>query len=215
MAIEILENLRQSIIEGDAGAVLNSVKTAIKQGISAKIIIQEGLVPGIKVVGELFNKGDYYLPELIITGKAMQVALDHIEPLLKKGEKVQSGKFLIGTVKGDIHDLGKNIVIMMLKGSGWEVTDLGVDVSPDKFCLAVREGNYDILGMSTLLTVTMPAAVQTVDALKEAGLRNKIKIMIGGAPVTQDFSDKIGADAYGSDGWDAVVKAEKLISNKN
>jgi 5-methyltetrahydrofolate--homocysteine methyltransferase len=121
------------------------------------------------------------------------------------------GRYLIGTVKGDIHNIGKNIVIMMLKGTGWEVTDLGVDVAPETFCSAIREGAYDILGISTLITVTMPAARQTVEAITEAGFRDKIKIMIGGAPVTQEFADMIGADAYAIDAWEAVTKAKDLL----
>ena len=212
MAVELLEKLKTSIIEGDRAEAVDSVKKAIENGLSTEQIIQEGLVSGIQVVGELFGKGEYYLPELLVSGKAMQATLEVIEPILaESGESYHVGNFLIGTVKGDLHDIGKNIVVMMLKGSGWKVTDLGVDVSPEKICAAIKEGDYDIFGMSALLTVTLPAAAETVEAIETAGLRDKIKIMIGGAPVTKEFCDKIGADEFANDAWEAVTRAKSLI----
>ena len=211
-AIDLL-NLRKAIIEGDARKTVELTKAAIKEEMSANDILQKGLVPGIREIGELFGKGECYLPELIVSGKAMEAAIEQLEPLFGKGESFDTGRFLIGTVKGDVHDIGKKIVTMMLKGNRWKVTDLGVDISPEQFCKAVREGNYNILGMSALLTTTMPNAASTIRSLEDAGLRNKIKVIVGGAPVTQEFADKIGADAYGKDAWDAVIKAEKLLSN--
>jgi 5-methyltetrahydrofolate--homocysteine methyltransferase len=211
-AIDLL-NLRKAIIEGDARKTVELTKAAIKEEISANDILHKGLVPGIREIGELFGKGECYLPELIVSGKAMEAAIEQLEPLFGNGESFDTGRFLIGTVKGDVHDIGKKIVTMMLKGNRWKVTDLGVDISPEQFCKAVREGNYNILGMSALLTTTMPNAASTIRSLEDAGLRNKIKVIVGGAPVTQEFADKIGADAYGKDAWDAVIKAEKLLSN--
>ena len=211
-AIDLL-NLRKAIIEGDARNTVELTKAAIKEEISANDILHKGLVPGIREIGELFGKGECYLPELIVSGKAMEAAIEQLEPLFGKGESFDTGRFLIGTVKGDVHDIGKKIVTMMLKGNRWKVTDLGVDISPEQFCKAVRDGNYNILGMSALLTTTMPNAVSTIRSLEDARLRNKIKVIVGGAPVTQEFADKIGADAYGKDAWDAVIKAEKLLSN--
>jgi len=211
-AIDLL-NLRKAIIEGDARKTVALTKAAIKEEISANDILHKGLVPGIREIGELFGKGECYLPELIVSGKAMEAAIEQLEPLFGKGESFDTGRFLIGTVKGDVHDIGKKIVTMMLKGNRWKVTDLGVDISPEQFCKAVRDGNYNILGMSALLTTTMPNAASTIRSLEDAGLRNKIKVIVGGAPVTQEFADKIGADAYGKDAWDAVIKAEKLLSN--
>jgi len=211
-AIDLL-NLRKAIIEGDARKTVELTKAAIKEEISANDILHKGLVPGIREIGELFGKGECYLPELIVSGKAMEAAIEQLEPLFGKGESFDTGRFLIGTVKGDVHDIGKKIVTMMLKGNRWKVTDLGVDISPEQFCKAVREGNYNILGMSALLTTTMPNAASTIRSLEDARLRNKIKVIVGGAPVTQKFADKIGADAYGKDAWDAVIKAEKLLSN--
>jgi 5-methyltetrahydrofolate--homocysteine methyltransferase len=211
-AIDLL-NLRKAIIEGDARKTVELTKAAIKEEISANDILHKGLVPGIREIGELFGKGECYLPELIVSGKAMEAAIEQLEPLFGNGESFDTGRFLIGTVKGDVHDIGKKIVTMMLKGNRWKVTDLGVDISPEQFCKAVREGNYNILGMSALLTTTMPNAASTIRSLEDARLRNKIKVIVGGAPVTQEFADKIGADAYGKDAWDAVIKAEKLLSN--
>ena len=211
-AIDLL-NLRKAIIEGDARKTVELTKAAIKEEISANDILQKALVPGIREIGELFGKGECYLPELIVSGKAMEAAIEQLEPLFGKGESFDTGRFLIGTVKGDVHDIGKKIVTMMLKGNRWKVTDLGVDISPEQFCKAVREGNYNILGMSALLTTTMPNAASTIRSLEDAGLRNKIKVIVGGAPVTQEFADEIGVDAYGKDAWDAVIKAEKLLSN--
>lgn len=211
-AIDLL-NLRKAIIEGDARKTVELTKAAIKEEISANDILHKGLVPGIREIGELFGKGECYLPELIVSGKAMEAAIEQLEPLFGKGESFDTGRFLIGTVKGDVHDIGKKIVTMMLKGNRWKVTDLGVDISPEQFCKAVRDGNYNIVGMSALLTTTMPNAASTIRSLEDARLRNKIKVIVGGAPVTQEFADKIGADAYGKDAWDAVIKAEKLLSN--
>ena len=211
-AIDLLD-LRKAIIEGNARKTVELTKAAIKEEISANDILHKALVPGIREIGELFGKGECYLPELIVSGKAMEAAIEQLEPLFGKGESFDTGRFLIGTVKGDVHDIGKKIVTMMLKGNRWKVTDLGVDISPEQFCKAVREGNYNILGMSALLTTTMPNAASTIRSLEDAGLRNKIKVIVGGAPVTQEFADKIGADAYGKDAWDAVIKAEKLLSN--
>ncbi len=211
MTMELFEKLTKSIIEGNSKESARLTDEAIEKKIPANLILQEALIPGIRTVGELFSTGEYYLPELLVAGKAMSFAVDKIKPLLSEGAESHTGRYLIGTVKGDIHDIGKNIVIMMLKGNGWEVTDLGVDVPPAKICEAIRNEDYDIFGMSTLLTVTMPFAAETIDAIKEAGLRDKIKIMIGGAPVTQEFADRIGADEYAKDAWEAVTKAKDLL----
>ena len=214
MAEAIFEQLSKVVIEGDVPKTLELTKDAVKKGISIDEILKNGLIPGIRHVGDLFNKGEYYLPELVVSGKAVQSAVDYlhsINPDFDEEKMSNTGKFLMGTVKDDIHDIGKNIVVMMLKSSGWRVTDLGVDVAPQQFCDEVKNGDYHILGMSVLLTMTMPSAGKTIEALKDAGLRDKIKIIIGGAPVTQEFADEIGADAYGKDGWDAVIKAESLL----
>jgi len=206
-----LLSLRKAIIEGDARKAVGLTKAALRGEISAHDILRKALVPGIREIGELFGKGECYLPELIVSGKAMEAAIGQLEPSFGKEESFDTGRFLIGTVEGDVHDIGKRIVTMMLRGNGWNVTDLGVDISPEQFCKAVEDGDYNILGMSALLTTTMPKAASTIRSLEDAMLRNNIKVIVGGAPVTQEFADAIGADAYGRDAWDAVIKAEKLL----
>jgi len=206
-----LDKLSKSIIEGASDKASALTKAALGAGIPAKEILDNGLIPGIRKAGDLFEKGEYFLPELLVAGDAMLGALELLEPVLSKSDTLPTGKFLIGTVQGDVHDIGKNIVIMMLKGNRWEVTDLGVDVPPEDFCTAVEQGEFDILGLSALLTMTMPSAAKTIDALKAAGLRDKVKVMVGGAPVTQDWAAKIGADGYGPDAPTAVKVAAALV----
>lgn len=205
-----LNEISKGIIDGDRNAVLELTKAALDANVPAKEILNNGLIPGLKKVGDLFETGDYFLPELLISGDAASGAVELLEPVLSKGDIPPVGKYLIGTVQGDVHDIGKNIVIMMLKGNGWEVTDLGVDVSPEEFCSAVDKGDFDILGMSSLLTMTMPNTAKTINALKTAGLRDRVKVMVGGAPVTQEWADKIGADGYAPDASAAVKIAVAL-----
>jgi len=203
--------ISKSIIDGNAAKAKELTKAALAANVPAKDILGTGLIPGIREVGKLFSSGLYFLPELLVSGKAMSTAMEILGPELSKSEVPPTGKYAIGTVRGDVHDIGKNIVIMMLKGNGWEVTDLGVDVPPEDFCSAVKEGDYQILGMSALLTTTMPTAVDTIEALKTARLRDKVKIMVGGAPTSKAWADKIGADGYASDAAEAVIVAEALV----
>jgi 5-methyltetrahydrofolate--homocysteine methyltransferase len=203
--------LKKAITEGNASKAVEVTVAAIQQGIAAEDVLQKALVPGIREIGDLFGKGECFLPELVVSGRAMEAAVKELEPYFCQGKSIHTGKYLIGTVKGDIHNIGKNIVIMMLRGNGWAVTDLGVDIAPEEFCAAIKEGDYDIVGLSALLTTTIPHAFSTVKAFQDAGLRSKVKVMIGGAPVTQHLADRMGADAYGKDAWDAVVKAEGLL----
>lgn len=206
-----ISEIRKSIIEGDTSKAVEVTKAALAAGMPAKGILYEGLIPGIAEVGELFGSGQYFLPELLVSAEAMKAAVEQVRPMLSESDAPHAGKYLIGTVQGDVHDVGKNIVIMMLEGNGWEVIDLGVDVSPEQFCTAVKEGDFDILGLAALLTLTMEKQAETIKALQVAGLRNKVKIMIGGAPVTQAYADEIGADAYGADAAEAVKKATILV----
>ncbi len=205
------EELNRAVIDGDGEAAVRLTEQAIGEGVSAAEILDKGLIPGLRQVGELFAGGEYFLPELIVSGEAVTTALELVEPLLLEAGIPPMGKFLIGTVQGDVHDLGKNIVVMMLRGNGWEVTDLGVDISPEEFCAAVKTGDYQVLGMSSLLTMTMPNAARTIEALTEAGLRDKIKIMVGGAPVTREWVEQIGADAYAKDGPSTSQAAATLL----
>lgn len=206
-----LAELSKAVIDGDSDAAFELARRALTSGVPANEILDKGLIPGLRQVGDLFEKGEYFLPELIVSGDAVAQALELLGPMLGKEGTPSKGKYLIGTVQGDVHDLGKNIVIMMLKGNGWEVTDLGVDVSPEEFCSAVDKGDFQILGMSSLLTMTMPNAARTIEALKAAGLRDKVKIMVGGAPTTPEWADKIGADAHAKDGPTTAKVAANLI----
>ncbi|MBW1861955.1 MAG: corrinoid protein [Deltaproteobacteria bacterium] len=205
------EEIKTLIIKGDDDAIFELTKKALAANVPAGEILEKGLIPGLRKVGDLFEKGEYFLPELIVSGDAVTRALELLEPILSKECTPFMGKFLIGTVKDDVHDLGKNIVIMMLKGNGWKVTDLGVDVSPEEFCSAVDEGDFHILGMSSLLTMTMPSAERTIETLKAAGLRDKIKVIVGGAPTTPEWAEKIGANAHAKDGPTAAIVAATLI----
>lgn len=203
--------ISQSITEGDTPKAVQLTKVALELGIPVKDILDKGLISGLRKTGELFSSGECFLPELIISGEAAKAALGKIKLILSKVDIPPVGKYLIGTVQGDVHDIGKNVVIMMLEGNGWEVTDLGVDVPPEQFCIAVEEGNFDILGLSALLTMTMPKQAETIKALESAGLRQRVKIMIGGVPVTQQYADEIGADAYAPNAAEAVKMAAALV----
>lgn len=203
--------ISKSVIEGDINKAVELTKACLQAGIQAKDVLDKGLIPGIRKVGELFSTGKYFLPELLVSGEAMQAVVEQLRPILSRLEAPLVGKYLIGTVQGDVHNIGKNIVIMMLEGNGWEVIDLGIDVSPEQFCTAVKDGDFDIVGLSALLTLTMSNQAETIRALQTARLRHKVRVMIGGAPVTQDYADEIGADAYASNAVEAVKKAAILI----
>jgi len=205
------DEISRAVIKGDNDTVFQLAEKALGNGIPSGEILNRGLVPGIQKVGDLFARGEYFLPELIVSGEAVSQALELLEPGLRKENASHMGKFVIGTVQGDVHDLGKNIVVMMLKGNGWEVTDLGVDVSPEDFCAAVKEGDFHILGMSSLLTMTMPNAARTIEVLQAAGLRDKVRVMVGGAPTTGAWAAEIGADAHAKDGPTTAKTAAALI----
>jgi len=207
-----LKELSKAVVEGETELTDELTRKALDDGIAAKVILDEGIIPGLKKTGELFENGEYFLPELLISGEAASSALDMLEPVLVAGNVSSRGKIAIGTVEGDIHNIGKNIVVMMLKGNGWEVTDLGVDVSAEEFCSAVKKGNFNILALSSLLTMTMPNTVKTIESLKSAGLREKVKIMVGGAPTTKKWADEIGADGYADDAPGAVRVAADLVA---
>jgi 5-methyltetrahydrofolate--homocysteine methyltransferase len=203
-----------SVLDGDPAKTDELVKKMLKAGAPAKEILEKGLIAGIQEVGNKFGSGEIFLPELLMGGEAMKTAMESLKTVLSKsGEGMNYvGKVAIGSVKGDIHDIGKNIMLMMLEGNGWKITDLGVDVSPEAFCKAVRENDFQIIGLSALLTSTMEAQRETIEALKAAGLRNKVKVAIGGCVCTQQWSDEIGADCFATDAAEGVTKLRKLIS---
>jgi 5-methyltetrahydrofolate--homocysteine methyltransferase len=180
--------------------------------VPAKEILDNGLLPAMNQVGSDFENCEIFLPELLMAGDAMKASIELLRPELASKGASYTGKFVIGTVEGDLHDIGKNIVILMLEGNGWEVTDLGIDIQPQRFCDEIKKGNYDIVGLSSLLTFTMPKIAETINILKEAGLRDKVKIMVGGVSLTQSFADQIGADAFARDAVEAVVKARVLLN---
>lgn len=206
-----LEMLKSSLISGDIEKTEELTAAALASGIPAKEIMDRGLIPGLDEVGRRFQEGEYFFPELLVAGEAMKASLTRLKPELAKSSGTIVGKYAIGTVRGDIHDIGKNIVIMMLEGNGWEVTDLGIDVPIDTFVKAAMEADCQILGMSALLTTTIPRLAEAIEALKAAGLRDKVKVMVGGVSVTKEYADKIGADSYAEDAVDAVAEAKRLI----
>jgi len=208
-----LGEIAQSLVARDIAKVEELTRAAIDANIPAQEILNKDVVAGMQVVGEQFGDGEIFLPELLMAGEAAKAAMKLLRPLLTKQEGVtgSTGKAAIGTVQGDVHDIGKNIVIMMLEANGWDVTDLGVDIAPEEFCTAVKENDFQVLGLSALLTVTMPNQRETIEALKAAGLRGKVKVAIGGAMCTQRWAGQIGADCYATDAAEAVKKFRLLV----
>ena len=204
--------LVNSVVEGDVSRAAELTRKALDAQISAKETLDNGLLPAMDRVGSSFEGGEIFLPELLMAGDAMKASIKLLRPELAKKGASYAGRYAIGTVQGDLHDIGKNIVILMLEGNGWDVIDLGTDVSPQQFCDFIKKSDFDILGLSALLTFTMPMMAETISNLKEAGLRNKVKVMIGGAPVTPSFADQIGADAYARDAVEAVALAKSLLN---
>jgi len=205
-----LKALAEAVIKGDQNAAVKITKSALQQGTPAKNVLDEGLIAGMDVVGARFKKNEVYIPEVLIAARAMKMAMELLEPELAKAGVKPMGTFLIGTVQGDLHDIGKNLVAMMLKGAGFKVTDLGVDVNPERFVEQAKAADSELIGLSALLTTTMPSMERTIKALKEAGI--SAKIMVGGAPVTQGYADKIGADGYAADAASAVDVAKGLLA---
>ena len=206
------DELTKVVVSGDSDASLELTKQAMDAGISAREILGKGLLPAMEIIGEQFENEEVWFPELLMAANVMKAAVVLLEPELSKNKIPPIGKYVIGAVEGDAHDIGKNIVKMMLEQNGWEVTDLGTDVPIEKFCSIIKEDSFDILGLSALLTITMPVMADVIKALRAAGLRDKVKIMVGGAPLTQSFADQIGADAYAKDAVEATRKAKSLIS---
>ena len=207
---DILQKIATKLYEGEDEEVAELVQQALDSGLTPKEILQDGLIAGMDQVGKDFKAGDLFVPEVLIAARAMHAGMNVLRPLLSASDSPTVGKYVIGTVKGDLHDIGKNLVKMMLEGAGFETVDLGTDVAPEAFVQAVREHKPRIVGMSALLTTTMVNMKSTIDALNEAGLRESVKIMVGGAPVTAAFAQQIGADAYAPDAATAVDVARKL-----
>jgi 5-methyltetrahydrofolate--homocysteine methyltransferase len=209
---EILEEISTAVIEGDLDEIQDLTEDALDDDLSADQILNKGLMLGMEYVGVEFKAGNMFVPEVLRSARTMQLAMDILKPLLAESGVKMVGKVLLGTVKGDLHDIGKNLVGMMCEGAGFEVKDIGKDIAPEDFVAAVKEFEPDVLGMSALLTTTMRAMESTIKELEEAGLRDQVKIMIGGAPVTQAFADQIGADGYASNAASASELAKKFVS---
>ena len=205
------EEMTNMVIAGEEEKVVELTKKAVEEGVSPMEIINEGLMKGMDVVGQRFKAAEMFIPEVLMSAKAMSAGMEIVKPLILDGEVPSKGKVIIGTVKGDLHDIGKKLVGMIMESSGLIVDDLGIDVSPEQFAEAIREKKPDIVGMSALLTTTMLAMKDTIEVLKEEGLRDSVKIMIGGAPVSSDFAKEIGADGWAPDAVSAKDLAFQLI----
>ncbi len=203
--------VQQAVIQGDDERTVQLVREALEQKANPADIVASGLQAGMIIVGSKFSSGEFFVPEILLAARAVTRALDVLRPRLSSSDTVTIGRVVIGTVAGDIHDIGKNLVGMFLEGAGFEVIDLGTDVSAERFVIAVKEHNPHILGMSALLTTTMPGIEATIKTLESAGIRRQVKVVVGGAPVTQHFADQIGADGYGADGGMAIELCRKLI----
>lgn len=209
---DILSEISKLVIEGDFSAIAAKTDAALEEGHSAEDLLNKGLMPGMDHVGVEFKAGNMFVPEVLRSAKAMQESMNIVRPLLVETGVKTTGMVILGTVKGDLHDIGKNLVGMMCEGAGFEVVDLGKDVEPEAFVEAVKEHKPNVLGMSALLTTTMRAMERTIKALEEAGVRDTVKIMIGGAPVTEDFSQKIGADGYAANAASASEMAKRFVA---
>ncbi len=205
-----LEAIFNAVLDGDAAGSKSGVEAALAAGLVPDTILKDGLIAAMGEVGRLFEENEYFVPEMLVSARAMQAGLALLKPYLAESGVAPAGKVVVGTVKGDLHDIGKHLVAMMLEGAGFEVVDLGTDVAPDKFVKAVLEHKPQVIGMSALLTTTMPSMGGTVKALQEAGVRDQVKVMIGGAPVTDKFASQIGADGYSPDASSAVRLARTL-----
>lgn len=199
------------VVDGNAKQVAENIQQAIADGLNVETILNEGLIAAMKEVGRLFEEGEYFVPEMLVSARAMQSGMAILRPLLIAQDIKPAGKIVIGTVKGDLHDIGKNLVSMMLEGAGFQIIDLGTDVAPEKFLEAVRQNHPDILGMSALLTTTMLNMNKTIQTLKEAGVRDDLKIIVGGAPVTEKYAAEIGADGFSHDASQAAALAKRLM----
>ena len=204
--------MMETLIAGDQEKLIGLVQNALQSGTDGKEILNDGLIKGMDIVGERMESGEMFIPEVLRCAKIMSAALDILKPHLPEGGIQAVGRVVIGTVKGDLHDIGKNLVMMMMESAGFEIFNLGVDVAPEAFVTAVKENDANMVGLSALLTTTMPMMKATVDALVESGLRDQVKVIIGGAPVTQKFADEIGADGFAPDAGSATKLAKRLLS---
>jgi corrinoid protein of di/trimethylamine methyltransferase len=208
---EILDGLYENTLDGEDEPVVELTKEALELGMDPLVLLFDALIPALEEVGRLFEAGEYFVPEMLVSARAMQGAMDILKPLIAETGAKPIGVFVMGTVKGDIHDIGKNLCNIMLEGAGFEVHDLGVNVSPEKFIDAIKQYQPQAVGMSAFLTTTMPMFKTNIEAIKEAGLRDQVKVLVGGAPVTQEYADKVGADGYAPDASATVRLTKRLL----
>ncbi len=211
MAYDFSE-LTESVITGDVEGVVALTQTAIDAGVDPVEIVKDGLSSGMAVVGARFKSGEMFVPEVLLCARAMAAGMELLKPLIAEGDMPSAGTVLLGTVKGDLHDIGKNLVSMMLESGGFTVINAGIDVEPEVFVQGIKDHEPDIVGMSAMLTTTMLAMKATIDLIKKEGLRDKVRVIIGGAPVSQDFADEIGADGFAPDGGSAIALCRTLVS---
>ena len=207
------KKIYDGVMEGNQAAVQDGVDAALEAGLGAEEILNQGMISAMTEVGRLFEEGEYFVPEMLIAARAMQAGLTILRPALAAADVQPKGRVAIGTVKGDLHDIGKNLVAMMLEGAGYDVLDLGVDVAPEKYLEAVQNESVDVIALSALLTTTMPSMKETLKVLIDAGVRDQIKVIVGGAPVTDEYAQQIGADGYSPDASQAVKLANLLLAN--
>ncbi len=210
--MSIKDEIYESVLNGDAEAVDRLVPQALREGFGAESLLKEALIPAMSEVGARFEAGDYYVPEMLISARSMKAGLDHLRPLLVAQDIKPAGKIVVGSVKGDLHDIGKNLVAIMMEGAGFQVIDLGIDVAPEKFIQAVRDHGANLIGISALLTTTMVNMKVTIDMIKSTGLYDQVKVIVGGAPVTQAFADQIGAQGFAPDASAAATLALRLVA---
>ena len=208
---ETIQKTYDAVLAGDADTVKENIQASLDGGLEPNQILNEGMIAAMREVGQRFEAGDFFVPEMLISARAMQAGMGLLKPYLQQGDVKSSGKVVIGTVRGDLHDIGKNLVSLMLEGAGFEIKDLGTDVPAEDFIATIILEKPDILALSALLTTTMPSMKQTIEAVKAAGLRDQVKIIIGGAPVTEEYSKQIGADGFSPDASRAVGLAESLL----
>ncbi len=209
----ILQEIYNCVLEGSNKTIAEKVQKALDEGVDPGVVLDQGMVKPMAEVGRLFEEGEYFVPEMLISARAMKTGMEVLKPYLVKADIKSAGKVVAGTVQGDLHDIGKNLVCMMLEGAAFEIVDLGVDVSPDKFVQAVKDSGAQLIAMSALLTTTMPNMQKTIEALKAAGIRDSVKVMVGGAPLNQLYAQNIGADGYAPDASRAVGLARSLAES--
>ena len=211
---ELLKEMHDAALAGEPAVVLELTNAGLEMGLKPETMLFGALIPALEEAGARFERGDFYVPEMLVAGRAMAGALEVLRPLLAATGVEPVGTFVMGTVKGDVHDIGKNLVNIMLEGAGFQVIDLGVQVAPERFVEAVREHNADVVGFSAFLTTTMPMFKENIKALEKAGLRDQVIVVVGGAPVTQDYAEAVGADAYASDASGAVNRVRELLARR-